>query len=66
MGEWKARWATRVEPLCRLRVYAPGVRGTAAYLAMSWLPRRARQQPVIRSTGRWLRRRLESVSASSP
>jgi CelD/BcsL family acetyltransferase involved in cellulose biosynthesis len=28
---WKLRWATRVEPLARLRIYAPGMKATIAY-----------------------------------
>lgn len=32
-SEWKLRWATRVEPLIRLRVFARGLAGGAARLA---------------------------------
>jgi len=58
LSGWKAGWANRREPLCQLRVYRRGLRGTIAYLVNSWIPGRARQQPVIRAAGRWLLGRL--------
>ena len=62
VSEWKARWATRLEPLCRLRIYDPGVRGTLAYLVKSWIPGRARQKAlVLRSARRWLSGRLRTA-----
>jgi len=59
VSEWKARWATRSEPLCRLRIYDTSFRGTLSYLIKSWIPGRARQQAVLlrsawrRLLGRW-------------
>jgi CelD/BcsL family acetyltransferase involved in cellulose biosynthesis len=32
-SQWKLHWATRVEPVCRLRIYGRGLRGRAAWLA---------------------------------
>ena len=56
-SEWKARWATRIETQCRLRIYRPGVRGTLAYVLGSWVPGVIRRHGVLRSTARWLRQR---------
>ena len=62
VSEWKARWATRLEPLCRLRIYDPGARGTLAYLVKSWIPGRARQKVVVlRSARRWLSGRVRTA-----
>jgi len=61
VSEWKARWASRVEPLGRLRIYDRGIRGTAAYLLKSWIPGRSRQQPVVRRAGRWILSRLHGA-----
>ena len=60
-SEWKARWATRVETLCRLRIYRPGVRGTLAYVLGSWIPGAIRRHAALRSMARWLRQRAGGV-----
>jgi len=61
VSEWKQRWATRQEPCCHLRIYQPGLRGTLAYLVKSWIPGRARRQPVVRATARWVLGRLHEI-----
>ena len=61
VSEWKARWARRSEPLCRLRIYDTGFRGTLSYLIKSWIPGRARQQPVLRYAWRRLLGRWSTV-----
>ncbi len=58
VSPWKARWATRLEPLCRLRIYDPGIRGTAAYLVDTWTGRARHRAGLLRSAwrrllGRW-------------
>ena len=57
-SDWKTRWATRLEPLCRLRIYDPGVRGTVAYLVDFWTERARHQAGLLRFAwrrllGRW-------------
>ncbi len=51
-SEWKARWATREEPLCRLRIYRKDALGRAAYRAGPWLRRRLRDQPALNAVVR--------------
>lgn len=57
---WKARWATSVEPLCSLRIYAPTLRGRSAWLAgpvlRGALKRSALAQRARAAFERWRRR----------
>lgn len=53
--DWKRRWASRIEPRLRLRLYAPGWRGGLAYhgeRAARWLHGR----PAVRRVAHLLRR----------
>lgn len=45
-SEWKLRWANEVAPLCSLRIYAPTLRGRAAYLAGPVLRGRLKASPA--------------------
>jgi CelD/BcsL family acetyltransferase involved in cellulose biosynthesis len=51
-SSWKARWATRIEPMTRLRVYGPGLASTAAFAAgpalRMWLGRSAALRGLAR------------------
>jgi CelD/BcsL family acetyltransferase involved in cellulose biosynthesis len=50
-GGWKTRWATRSEPLCRLRIYDRGVRGTVAYVVNSTTGHVRQQAGLLRAAG---------------
>jgi CelD/BcsL family acetyltransferase involved in cellulose biosynthesis len=54
---WKLRWATRVEPLVRLRIYRKGVAGVLGYYLGPRLRRTLRKSATLRSAVRWLGRR---------
>lgn len=54
--DWKRRWASRIEPRLRLRLYAPGWRGGLAYHAER-CARRLHQSPVGQRLIRLARRR---------
>lgn len=54
--DWKRRWASRIEPRLRLRLYAPGWRGGLAYHAERFA-RRLYQSPVGQRLIRLARRR---------
>lgn len=52
---WKLRWATRVEPLARLRVYGPGWKTAIAYHSGPNLRATLKSSPRMRRLAAWLR-----------
>ena len=62
---WKARWATSVEPLCSLRIYAPTVRGRAAWLAGPVLRAALKQSAFARSALAAIRERAADSAKSA-
>jgi CelD/BcsL family acetyltransferase involved in cellulose biosynthesis len=56
-SDWKLRWASRVDPLVRLRVYRRGLWGGAQYLAGPVLRRLVKGNPALDALARRLRRK---------
>jgi CelD/BcsL family acetyltransferase involved in cellulose biosynthesis len=48
-SEWKHHWATRVEPMARLRVYRAGLPGAVGYAAGPGVVRLLARSPRMRS-----------------
>ena len=57
---WKVRWATRIEPMARLRVYGPGLVSTAAFAAGPGLRTLLGRSALLRALAR---RRREAREA---
>jgi predicted ATP-grasp superfamily ATP-dependent carboligase/CelD/BcsL family acetyltransferase involved in cellulose biosynthesis len=51
-SEWKLRWATRVEPVSKVRIYAPGPRGTIPYAVGPGLRAVLARSTVVRTLAR--------------
>jgi CelD/BcsL family acetyltransferase involved in cellulose biosynthesis len=65
---WKQRWATSIEPLCSLRVYARTLRGRAAYLAGPVIRGRLKQMPLVQKARAALDRvrKRDAPAAAAP
>jgi len=61
VSEWKLRWATRVDPLVRVRIYGRGVRPRLASWGVRFRSILRRCEP-LRTAVRWTRSRAEAIS----
>lgn len=52
---WKLRWASRVEPLCRLRIYGGGLKPSLAYALGPGLRGTLKKSVALRRAVRWAR-----------
>ncbi|MHC4294688.1 MAG: GNAT family N-acetyltransferase, partial [Planctomycetota bacterium] len=61
-SKWKMEWATRVEPLVRLRIYRRGVRGMAGYHCGPRLRATLKKSAALRGAVRWTRAAAANLS----